>query len=276
MSVLNLLERAEVLVLAEAGGAAARSAFYLLPKKYQSKVLAVDRDPSVGSEWVFRSPSVKFCTERELVYDIARTLLLPCDEQYRRRTGIASPLASGDLTITHHKARCYDRLMAVQAVGELAQVRLPTRLSAAVSRESYSSGGKGTQFVPSTQDQLLTAYLPFETEYVVDVFKNSEVLIYPRISHRRKTGLDTAVTLLGDKHKDYVWLHQAVCAIVRALGMDGVGNVQLGEFEGELYFIEAAQRLSGTAWVNKQVGGNPLLGVPAASFDRFSLVTYPV
>lgn len=258
------------LVFPEAGGSAALTAFSLLKPTLQGvQLIAIDRDPAVLSMWrslgalgVTEASAPELLTQLDGTFDV-----VPCDEYFRARNPhLPCSKSTGDLSKAHDKLWAYRTLTGAG----LASVHLPALLPRAVIRPRHGAGSKGLTL--SDASHVVTAYVEHVAEYVVDVDTHAGVTA-PRQTHALKNGADTFVTLIGAAHPRYPALRLAAWDVMRALGLKGIGNVQLLEdAEGRLWFVEASARLSGSAWVNTHVGLNLLTGEDARHrFDALPL-----
>lgn len=254
---LDLLFASPYLNLLEAGGDCAYSTFGFLPERIHNKVVAIDDRKAALLWWHARG----FHTS-ELPFE---GILLPTDEFTRIRNDWMSPFSIGDIHKVHNKTSAYNVIRNASP----KSVSLPEKYEGVVARGNNSSGSKGTQILDN--DLLLTELIEGD-ELVVDVNSFTRTA-YPRVTHDIRGGRDTFCTLLGQEHDLYNPALDAAFEVVDILGIQGIANVQLiasdlnGYYpEPRMHFVEAAMRLSGSSWLNAQVGANPLLGIAA---DRF-------
>ena len=254
-------------VFAEAGGPAAHAAFRMLRGTIPlDRMLMVDANPAKLVFW--ERLGVGVCHEILLCNQLHGELdVVPCDEYLRAGSPeLKSSFTEADCGRVHHKGLCHGALE-----GRLTQSRLPARVGPVVSRRVVGAGSKG--LFRSSPDELVTVAVPAVAEAVVD-FNTRADLYLPRLTHQLLHGADTYCTLIGTESPQYEALRRATSEVAFLLGIDGVGNVQfVQDAHGEWWFVEAAARVSGSSWLNLQVGSNVLLGTHGDPFGELPCTT---
>lgn len=264
-------------IIHEAGGDAARSAFLFL-KDFgisNTEIIAFDLNPKALLEWSLFW-GIQAHLESEYMPD-TNDIIVPSDENYRVKKACGDGVLCDPSPFrVHHKAYCYDMLSSRNP----SHFRLPKRFKSSdginvfVFRQVMSSGKKGLEISSAKkkedQDLIITEFIPFEHELVIDFFSLPHALsLAPRISHLiSRSGSDTFCTLLGSNSQEYPKLRDVVEEIIHILDIQGIGHIQLGFLNGNYYFIEAATRLSGASYLNLTTGYNPIRGMMSGEAFR--------
>ncbi len=258
-------------VIQEAGGGAARSAYYFFRDAgvHIDSLLAVDSNPKALVEWE-RILQVKTQLQEQYNYKEG-DVISPNDEYFRLFNSTDGLLCNSKSLEIHHKAICYEKL----ASSSIDNLKLPKRmrktngLQKYVVRNVLAAGLKGliigTQEFQENKDIIITEYIPFEYELVVDFYSLadfSQFVMAPRITHNmNRIGEDMFCTLIGVKNKEYRKICDMTEAVIKTLGIQKIGMLQLGFLEGRYYFIEAATRLSGSSYLNLASNYNPIKAI---------------
>jgi hypothetical protein len=232
------------LAIPEAGGDAAYSMWAMLKRWIpHTRVVMVDSSSKALLYWASWGFEVyvesAFC-------EWLPWLVLPTDEYFRDKVGLTSPLSIGPLEPVHRKD------LALKCVQEnCTLLKTPKDLGRVVLRGITSAGSKNTMIPDGSI--LATEYLTASEELVID-FNTRSKLVLPRVTHCLKNGRDTFCTLLGRGNDQYNRLVDITMEVATALGIDGLGNIQLLRVGDDYFFVEAAKRISGSAWLNLLVG----------------------
>lgn len=263
-------------VMHEAGGGAARSAYFFLKDAgiYESDMLAVDTDSRTHLEWQLL---LNVNTSSQQDYAIMPAdIIVPTDEFYRTNHVGDGTLCMPSAHDIHHKSICYDRLQgaAIKTVKLPKRVKETDGINMFVSRKVLSAGKKGLEISRSKRSEndftIITEYIPFESEVIIDFYNIvSGIAIAPRISHCiNRSGSDTFCTLIGKENMIYEQLLDICSGIVDALRIRNIGHIQLGIYGDNFYFIEAATRLSGSSYLNLVSEFNPIKGILTQSLEH--------
>lgn len=241
-------------IFGEAGGAAALSAFRFLEDAgvldTGVQLIAQDTNPEARAFWATLGALTVASLDELPSHVLDKAQAIPCDENLRRswpEVGCArSSCIFPNATKRDHHAILSER--------RLTHVKLPKALPRVVVRPVSGSGSKG--LIITNPDQLVTEYVAPAREYVIDLDTRTG-LVCPRVTHQLRHGADTSVTLININHPQFRRLRDAAWEVAQMLGLSGLCNVQLIEgMDGELWFVEASPRLSGSSRLNLHIGVN--------------------
>jgi hypothetical protein len=238
-----------------AGGDAAHSMWAHIHEYVPSNNIAfMDADPVVLTYWRSKGHQV-FLEGKETVPP--DYMWLPTHEDVRYFDLVTY---NGHSVKARH---CRDKAGSLFTVRDhCPSVKTPeTLFENAVIRGRKSSGMKDTQFI-DVGTHIITEKKDFQMEFVVDCNTYTGKM-YPRITHKLRNGHDTYCTLIGTKHDLWEELDEVVTEILSACQYAGVCNIQLGYIPHDgFYFIESADRMSGSAWLNLMVDNNLMYDGP--------------
>jgi len=243
------------ILLPEAGGDSAYSMMGFLSEQLSrhemEQIVAVDRDPDRLHYW--RSRGLRTITEELIAlkpYPSDR--LLPTSEEFVRKHAFEWRV----LGAKHQTFELHDKRVAYERMAKTTgAVLLPPLLPRAIAREVLSAGGRGTT---DTKDTLVTAYVPHRFKVVVDMNPDRNHYLCRKVFNEVH-GRDDGALLLGIASNEYLRVWEAAKEVVERLWLSGLCHLQMIEdYDGRLYFIEVAARLSGSSWLFKKVGASPL------------------
>lgn len=112
----------------------------------------------------------------------------------------------------------------------------------------------------SDNGQLVTRYVPKAVPIVVDYRAGTLSTVFlPRLSHRQIDGRDTVCSLIGKRHALYDKVARFCDDILKYLGLQGVGHIQLLWDGKTLYFVDLAMHISKAVWLNMSLQNNLFL-----------------
>ena len=224
------------------------------------------------SDPVFRSiatscGNIKRITEQEayrLIQYGEDVIVFPADELTRQCNYAVMNKVSEDKfasvsELWYDKAHMNNVLSELVSKGECA-IRIPLTFGlthAFIKPNRASAGSKGIELKESV---CVSQPIDITHEYVVDVLRSeNRIEAYPREVMLR-SGYDKYVRLLPTSSP----LAREVCKFVECVGSQvglfapGIFHIQLAEdVNGDLFYIEASRRISGTSIVNLANGFNP-------------------
>jgi hypothetical protein len=260
----------DVIVFPMAGGEAAYSALLLMEFKKGANILAVDDSPTALTFWTdIGATTIDFEEMWETVdhpHFRDRLYFAPCFEKYLDTLQGYCLYGHPDNPNVDSKRGTLEFVAK-----ECHLVKTPTLYPKMVSRKEGTSGCSGLQ-VLGGEEYCVTEYIAPDYEVVVD-FNTSTSMYLPRITHHLRRGADTYCTMLGELSKGYETLRNITLEVCGALGIEGVGNLQLIYSKGSYYFVEISLRVSGAAWLNLLTGNNHLLGHTSSPFDTMETHT---
>lgn len=278
-------------LITEAGGDAAKSAIKFLRAMgvVDSNIYLLDDNSKVLEAYCAAGYEFGYLEDTdhavEVLQEDSEFVLVPTDEFFRSKIeditiDVNHPVnvMLGTNIVT---SRIHDKLLCMLHldVTDHKHFKMPRVISTPIVIRSRKSAGSKSLQVFDLIDEIATEYIEADFELVVDYCVISDqVHIFPRITRLLKGGRDTIVTLLGSEHPYFEKIKLACAEITHTLQLRGVGNIQLlaklseTEFAiSELYFVEAACRLSGSSKVNLEVGVNLL---DPTTYDKIEFYTH--
>ncbi|MCM1139019.1 MAG: hypothetical protein NC453_10670 [Muribaculum sp.] len=224
------------------------------------------------SDPVFRSvptssANIKRITEQaafSLIQSDENVVVFPADELTRQcnfavNDKVSEDKFAGVSQLWYDKAHMNNVLSELVSTANCA-IRIPLTFGlthAFIKPNRASAGSKGIEL---KEEVCVSQPIEIEHEYVVDVLRSdNRIEAYPREVVLR-AGYDKYVRLLPTSSP----LAREVCKFVECVGSQvglfapGIFHIQLAEdVNGDLYYIEASRRISGTSIVNLANGFNP-------------------
>lgn len=160
----------------------------------------------------------------------------------------------------------YDKAYMNCILGEVEEVeRYPIHIPLTFSFNDVcikpNSMSAGSKHISLEDGVCVSQAIDIKHEYVVDVFRNEELLyVYPREVQLR-AGYDKFIKILEPNGKIGTAVANFIFnadKVIDAFSPSGVFHIQLAEdSNGDLFYIESSRRISGTSLVNLFFGFNP-------------------
>lgn len=201
--------------------------------------------------------------------------VFPADELTRQCNYAVANYVSED-KVSKVSELWYDKAHINNVLSELVsldkcKIRIPLTFGLTDSFIKPNKASAGSKGIEIKENVCVSQRIAIEREYVVDVLSSGEsVQVFPR-EVKLRSGYDKMIRLINPEDE----IGDEVCSFIDCVSgkvglfAPGIFHIQLAEdVNGDLFYIEASRRISGTSLVNLANGFNPFCFLNGIVADR--------